>query len=315
MWKRDLLRYVPRLSKLVEALDDYEGYIARLTMNVCQLATENQQRAATIQQLAAANLQLKKLLQRLVFSSETPLVEDEGAGAIEGSDGLPVPAAVLRFLVAGTEDLPWFLRSGKLGAQSLVDVLARQGKTLNQFQRVLDFGCGCGRVTRHLKGLTGAEVHGSDSNPHAVHWCEQYLSFARFQVNSLAPPLPYAAGTFDFVYAFSVVTHLTEPLQAQWMEELRRILTPGGYLLLSVHGDACLEWLMPAERAEYRKGELVIRDGDVAGTNYCRTHHPESYVRGVLARGFEVVDFIPEGAKGNPPQDAYLLRPRASTGR
>ena len=292
MWKRDLLRHVPGLSKLVKALDDLESCSARL-------ATENQQ--------------LKSLLQDLIFAGKISLVETEAPESIEG-DGLPIPSGVLRFLVAGTENLEWFLRSGKLGVETLVDVLTRQGKTLEKFKTVLDFGCGCGRVLRHLRGLSGVEIHGTDPNPWAIQWCEKHLGFAQFRVNSMQPPLLYPDGMFELIYAFSIFTHLTEPLQTRWMDELRRVLALGGYLILTVHGDKCAESLPPADRMEYHKGNLVVRRSDLVGTNYCAAYHPEGYVRGVLAQGFEVVDFIREGAKGNPPQDAYLMRSRPNQG-
>jgi hypothetical protein len=38
------------------------------------------------------------------------------------------------------------------------------------------------------------------------------------------------------------------------------------------------------------------------------TFDPESHVRRVLARGFAVVDLIPEGVRGSPPQYLYLFR-------
>jgi SAM-dependent methyltransferase len=300
MRKRDLVRYVPGLSRVARALDDLERRNAHLAAEVLQLAAERQQ--------------LKSSLYQLIFASDVSLVEDESPDSIEEGSDLPVPAGVLRFLVAGTEDLKWFLHAGKLGAQTLVDVLARQGQTLDHFKRILDFGCGCGRVLRHLKGMTGAEVHGSDSNPRAIQWCERHLSFAQFKVNSLEPPLPYPDSTFDLIYAFSVFTHLTEPLQARWMDELHRVLVPGGSLILTVHGDKCAEGLLPADRVAYHTGQLVVCQPDVVGSNYCNAFHPERYVRGVLAPAFDVVDFIQEGAKGNPPQDVYLMRSRPSAG-
>ena len=36
--------------------------------------------------------------------------------------------------------------------------------------------------------------------------------------------------------------------------------------------------------------------------------HPPAYVRGEFAQGFEVLELAPEGATGNPPQDAWVLR-------
>ena len=54
----------------------------------------------------------------------------------------------------------------------------------------------------------------------------------------------------------------------------------------------------------------VVVASERAGSNACAAFHPETYVRGTLApaAGLEVVDFVPEGATGNPRQDTYLLR-------
>ncbi len=47
--------------------------------------------------------------------------------------------------------------------------------------------------------------------PLSSTWCKSNLRFAEFRVNTLAGELPYKAETFDFIYAFSVFTHLSEP--------------------------------------------------------------------------------------------------------
>lgn len=276
------------------------------------VSAENAQRmndlVAENSKLMSEIQRLRKTLSQVVFADEISLVEP---GEVEGENGVPVPADFLRYLVAGTDHLQWFIASGKLGAQTLVDALAKERRPLGSFNRILDFGCGCGRVLRHLRGLTKAEIWGTDSNPRAIQWCDKYLDFARFKVNLLEPPLPFQDGAFDLVYAFSVFTHLPEPLQARWMDEMHRILAPGGYLIVSFHGDKCVEGLSPADRASYDKGHLVVCEPDVVGTNYCMAFHPESYVRGILAQSFDIADFIQEGAKGNPPQDLYVMRPRA----
>ena len=94
------------------------------------------------------------------------------------------------------------------------------------------------------------------------------------------------------------------------MQELRRVLAPGGHLLFRVHGAAYLTGLSETERSAFGQGRLVIRD-DSPGSNACGAYHSERYVREVLARGFEVLEMTPEGAKGNPRQDLVLLRKRA----
>jgi SAM-dependent methyltransferase len=151
-------------------------------------------------------------------------------------DGLPIPPARLVILVIG------------------------------QTRALLDFGCG--RVARHWQRLPG-EVHGCDFNRRLVGWCRRRLRFGRFAVNALGPPLPYPDRRFDLVYALSVFTHLPEDLQGPWMDELGRVLAPGGHAILSVHGQRYVDELSPA---------------------------------------FTLVDFLPEGAHGNPRQDLILLR-------
>jgi SAM-dependent methyltransferase len=207
------------VSRLVKALDSVESHNAHLL---------------------AENHELKQALHQLVFGGE----EETAA------DGLPLPPAGLRYLVAGTTRLESFLNTGRLAAQLLGTALARQGRTLSQCRRVLDFGCGCGRVLRHLSGTSGCEFYGTDCNAQAISWGRSRLPFAQYQVNSQEPPLGYADGMFSLIYAFSIFTHLTQTAQARWMAELRRLLSPDGYLLITLHGDARVESLPEADRRE-----------------------------------------------------------------
>ncbi|MBM3978909.1 MAG: class I SAM-dependent methyltransferase [Planctomycetes bacterium] len=279
MRTRDLLRFVPGLSRLVRALDSRERESRLLTEECRRLATENHKLKGPAPRRA-----------RPLPAGEEP----------------PLPPDVLRLLVAGTDDAVWFAEAGERAAQSLAALLARHGVAFAAGTRVLDFGCGCGRVIRHLRH-SAAELHGCDTNPVAVEWCAENLPFARFAVNALESPLDYDANSFDVAYALSVFTHLPERLQRHWMDEMRRVLKPGGVLVVSLHGDALRGRLTRAERADYRAGRLVVRGGDLIGTNHCAAFHPPALVRGAFARGFEVLEHAPEGATGNPPQDAWVL--------
>jgi SAM-dependent methyltransferase len=211
-------------------------------------------------------------------------------------------------LVAGTTDISWFLKAGRRGAESISRILERNGVRIGDLEAILDFGCGCGRVIRYFKSLGTPKLCGSDYNPKLTDWCRQNLTFAHFETNDLQPPLRFANGAFDLIYALSVFTHLPEALQFQWMEELSRVLRPGGHLLISTHGKAYWEGLLPEEQEKFRSGQLVTRNGGEQGSNFFGTYHPRAYVTGKLARAFDVVDHIPEGAAGNPRQDAFLLR-------
>jgi hypothetical protein len=92
------------------------------------------------------------------------------------------------------------------------------------------------------------------------------------------------------------------------MSDLRRILKPGGYLLITTHGEFWLKALSEEEKARYLSGQLVVRNGEESGRNECAVYHPVGYVRERLAKGFRIVDYMPEGATGTGMQDIHLFR-------
>jgi SAM-dependent methyltransferase len=222
-------------------------------------------------------------------------------------DGLPLPPTRLRVLVAGTPDPEWFLEGGALAARSIRSALATGGVELERLGAILDFGCGCGRVLRQWAHLDGPEVCGTDYNERLVAWCRENLPFARLAENRLEPPLAFEDERFDLVYGLSVFTHLTERLQHAWIEELRRVTKPGGHVLFTAHGRSYVDRLQEDEQRRFLAGELVVRWEQVAGTNLCAAYHPQAWVVERLAPRFELVEFVPEGALGNPHQDLYLL--------
>ncbi len=223
-------------------------------------------------------------------------------------DGFPIPPARLMVLVTGSADTAWYIEGGRLGVESMCRILDKAGAHPADLRSILDFGCGCGRVIRHWRSLTRAELNGTDCNPRLVDWCHRNLPFAKFQSNTLEPGLNYADQHFELAYALSVFTHTPEDLQQPWINELWRILQPGGYLLITTQGDEFFPKLTPTERQRYRQGRIVVRHQKAAGTNLCSAYHPETYVRKPLAEKFSMVASCPRGAAGNGNQDMYLLR-------
>jgi len=223
-------------------------------------------------------------------------------------DGFPLPPPNFIVLVTGSADTAWYTEGGRLAAGSLCDLLRAAGISPRDFRSILDFGCGCGRVIRQWPAVTSAALYGTDCNPKLVAWCSRHLPYAKFQSNTLEPRLDYADGMFEFAYALSVFTHTPEHLQQPWMTELRRILRPGGYLLITTQGNEFLSKLDQGERDRYRQGGMVVRYGEAAGTNLCSVYHPEAYVRTRLAETFTWIMSRPQGAAGNGRQDMYLFR-------
>jgi malonyl-CoA O-methyltransferase len=94
-------------------------------------------------------------------------------------------------------------------------------------KRVLDVGCGKGRFARVLKERhPGAEVWGLDIS-------EEMLRFVPAGIHTRAgsmTELPFAASTFDCVYATESLEHAVEIGRA--VAELCRVLKPGGKLVI-----------------------------------------------------------------------------------
>lgn len=229
------------------------------------------------------------------------------------ADGLPLPPARLRAQVGPLHaDPEFFLHSGKHNADLIRDVLHEHGSSIEEIDALLDWGCGCGRVLRHWSGLPRTRVVGCDINPKMVEWCNEHLPFVEAAVNGLSPPLPYDDDIFDLVYAFSVMTHLSEDLQHVWMRECRRVLKPGGYLLFSTLGEyfASRNRLTDDERNSFESGNLVVLYESSAGTSLCSAYHPEEYVRRELAGDFDAVTF--RAAADDGRHDIHLFRKPAS---
>jgi SAM-dependent methyltransferase len=223
---------------------------------------------------------------------------------------LPLPPPRLRLLVDGRSGgAEHFLRIGGQMAESIGTATAAAGAPVEELGAILDFGCGCGRVARHWAGVEGPEIHGCDYNEELVGWCEDNLLFLRATRNGLEPPLPYVSQSFDLIYALSVFSHLSEPLQQSWIGEFRRLLRPGGRLVLSVLGEAVRDRLTQAEQERFDRGELVVERPRMSGRNTCTAYHPRSYVTGRLLGDFAAVEAFDLGSPELAVfQDAYIAR-------
>jgi SAM-dependent methyltransferase len=108
--------------------------------------------------------------------------------------------------------------------------------------RVLDFSCSSGRVVRPLAAAR-PEVswNGCDPNADAIGWMRDNVPAVEVLVSPTTPPLPLHDGTFDLVFAISVWSHYSAAAALSWLEELRRLVRPGGHILLTTHGlQACI---------------------------------------------------------------------------
>jgi len=103
---------------------------------------------------------------------------------------------------------------------------------------ILDWGCGCGRLAIHLRRhWPTANVHACDVDREAVDWCAKNIADVEAFVSGVDPPLPLPSDSVDLVIGSSVMTHLDPSNQEAWLDEVQRVLRPGGIAALSTHGE------------------------------------------------------------------------------
>jgi SAM-dependent methyltransferase len=101
--------------------------------------------------------------------------------------------------------------------------------------RVLDFGCGWGRLTRFLaRDVDPGALHGCDPVQMILDVCRQTRVPATVARSEFVPErLPFE-GPFDLAFAFSVFTHLSEPAHESALRALHAGLAPEAILVVTV---------------------------------------------------------------------------------
>jgi SAM-dependent methyltransferase len=163
---------------------------------------------------------------------------------VAGDRFLPLPPPSLSFIGDGD------FRA--IGAEFLGHFVRRAG--LRPEERVLEIGCGVGRMalplTQYLDPTRG-NYDGVDVVADGIAWCREKIGgvYDNFRFHHLdcrhpvynlggaqetsSVHLPFADGSFDFVFLTSVVTHLGAAEVSAYAGEIARLLAPGGRCLVS----------------------------------------------------------------------------------
>jgi len=115
--------------------------------------------------------------------------------------------------------------------------------------RVLDVGCGVGLMDRLLSGAIG-RLHAVDVAPGVVREAAASGAAARYAVSN-ATALPYREAAFDAAFAVCVMHHVPPSLWPSFVAELRRVVRPGGLVVVFEHNP-----LNPVTRAVVSRCEF-----------------------------------------------------------
>jgi SAM-dependent methyltransferase len=206
-----------------------------------------------------------------------------------------------------------YFAGGYLGTLMHLETVERFGFDLSSAQAVLDFGCGAAKNIRLLRGIRDLRLVGTDVNSVQIEWARKHVPGVEFHVNELEPPLRFAEDdTFDLVTAASVFTHIPLHLQRPWLEEIRRILHPGGYFLCTVAGAHHIRIQLSRElQQELRAKGRVTLDADDEGVSYATkaagswdVFQTREEVLNSFGSVFEVLDYT----ASESAQDTLVLR-------
>ena len=176
---------------------------------------------------------------------------------------------------------------------------------------VLDWGCGPGRIIRHLPTVIGHNCifYGTDYNAASIAWCRSNLPNIQFNKNDLTAHLPYENETMDVIYGISIFTHLSEQMHYDWFKELHRVLKPNGIMLLSLQGDNYKAKLTSTELTEFNAGKLVVRGKVKEGHRTYSAFHPKAFVED-LFKEVEILEHIVQTSSNKHwvPQDIWIIK-------
>jgi SAM-dependent methyltransferase len=233
---------------------------------------------------------------------------------------VPSPPEALMERVAGTRNPHFFKLGGLKTFGEFVDFIELY-RSPSSIRRILDYGCGCGRVMAHfLRHQPSSEMFGCDIDPGAIAWCQDHLPGGSFSTLNPWPPTQYSDQMFDVIVCYSVFTHLSEELQAQWLSEMKRILAPDGLFIASVHGEFAASYALPKESEPFRRfTQAGIFDGmtdpaldGVAPEGYYRSvFRTQAYTLNNWSKYFAIKAYVERGL-GNF-QDAVVMTQRTSS--
>ncbi len=165
----------------------------------------------------------------------------------------------------------------------------QQSGQSSQSLRLLDYGCGDGKYFNHLvtqRGLSADNVHGVEVSNRRVERCQQ-MGWANARLIEGDEQLPYADASFDIVNMMEVIEHIPADQGARTVRDIRRVLRPGGVLLVSTPNYPVKRFYDWSDALLHRKWSRLRDDPTHV------THFTDASLRQLLGQHFSVVQSRP----------------------
>lgn len=185
-----------------------------------------------------------------------------------------------------------FYASGAAEAEAVLRRLARLGLAPPPAARVLDFGCGVGRVGEHLSARFGDYLGVDISAPHRRIAAERLARLGRSQalIADIEGFLPggTAPGGFGLVVSLLTLQHNPPPLMLHFFERLLGAIAPGGGAYLQI----------PTYLRNYGFRVQSYLDNRPRGGMEMHAIPQPLLLAAIRRAGCEVVEMVPDGRVG-----------------
>jgi SAM-dependent methyltransferase len=218
---------------------------------------------------------------------------------------------------------PLAAAGGLYEADLVADALRSAHGRLEDAGSALDFGCSSGRVVRVLAAaFPQVRWYGCDPNERSIAWAREHLAGVEFFVSGDRPPLDLPTASLGLVFAISIWSHFEPRHGLEWFEEVRRLLGPGGHLIITTHGLASVAYyagngLRTAEQCAEIADALYSRgwwyapefgdagDWGVMNPDWGTAFLSPEWLLANLCPRWRILEFVPGRNAGN--QDLYVL--------
>lgn len=238
---------------------------------------------------------------RPIMSDPTSTNHAQRVGLSDDSDPVtrvaPLPPAELRGRMIG-DQRDYNTELGRTTREELLSMLPEPWVWSGK--RILDLGCGPGRVLRHFHAEAEvAEFHGCDIHAPSIEWLRAHMTMpAKVFVAPERPPLPVPDEHYDLVFALSVFTHITD-MWAEWLLEVHRILSDDGVFICTFQGSGMSDPLRAApwheEWSDSRFGMNVLNAGLSWAQGGPSVWHAPWWIGAHWGRAFEIEELRPHG--------------------
>lgn len=206
-------------------------------------------------------------------------------------------------MMNGSPDEPTLRRTGAAMAGRLRDALA-----MDRQHRVLELGCGVARIGRELAPHVG-QWHGADIAPSILKIARSrtlHLPNTHFH-EITGTTLPFADGSFDRAYSHLVLFHLDKEDLFIYLNELSRVLVPGGLVyfdtwnLMHPEGWKRFLWeldhnrhkrVKPAHRNQFATAEEIRLYTDKTGLAPLHVLYKSFWIQTIAAKPGPGVDLV-----------------------